>query len=85
MYKWPLPFQRMSSVTLSTILVVVDNDPDDRVGAREALAKRGLRDDFCVGENDVWPYDSSWLKKDGCEVLREIRAAPMFKAMPIVS
>ncbi|HTB80934.1 MAG TPA: hypothetical protein VK717_08610 [Opitutaceae bacterium] len=74
----------MSPVKLSTILMVND-DPDDRVLMREAFARSRLRGDFCAAKESSWRLDFNPPKRDGREVLREIRATSMFKAIPITS
>lgn len=73
----------MSSVKLSTILMVND-DPDDRVLVCEGFTKGRLPGDFRAVENGAWLFDFNLPKKNGRKVLREIRAAPMFKSIPSV-
>jgi hypothetical protein len=74
----------MSPAKLSTILMVND-DPDDRVLACEGFSKGRLPGNFRAVENGARRPDFNLPKKDGREVLHKIRAAPMGKAIPIVS
>jgi two-component system response regulator len=86
------------------VLLMADDDPDDRELAREALAESRVKNEMCFVEdgeqlmdfllrrngfeNAPRPglilLDLNMPKKDGREALREIKAHPSLRRIPVV-
>ena len=89
------------------VILMADDDPDDRLLARDAVAESGLegelrfvengeelldyllhRGKFCAPGDAPRPslilLDLNMPRKDGREVLREIRAEPGLRSIPVV-
>ncbi|HEY0944544.1 MAG TPA: response regulator [Opitutaceae bacterium] len=89
------------------VILMADDDPDDRLLAQEAMAESRLRNDFRFVENGVELLDYlnrrgayadptaspkpglilldlNMPKMDGREALRQIRADPELRSIPVV-
>lgn len=89
------------------VILMADDDPDDRLLAQEAMAESRLRNDFRFVENGVELLDYlnrrgafadpaasplpglilldlNMPKMDGREALRQIRADPALRRIPVV-
>jgi CheY-like chemotaxis protein len=92
---------------MSQVILMADDDPDDRLLAKDAVAESGLegdlrfvengeelldyllhRGDYASGETAPRPslilLDLNMPRKDGREVLHEIRAQPELRSIPVV-
>jgi CheY-like chemotaxis protein len=92
---------------MSVVILMADDDPDDRLLANDAVQESGLEGDLRFVENgeELLDYllhrgkfsnpgeaprpslillDLNMPRKDGREVLREIRAKPELRSIPVV-
>jgi CheY-like chemotaxis protein len=96
----------MMAQGIPVVLLMADDDPDDVMLAREALAESRIANDFhsVSNGNELLDYlrhegefsqspsprpklillDLNMPKKDGREVLKDIKADPLFRAIPVV-